>query len=126
VADRALARGFDQATNLAVRPFFYLPFMHSEALIDQDRSVRLCEALGEPEQLRHATEHRDVVQRFGAVSPSASFASPARSLGPHSLSLSKIAFQEAITCSKTSSMYSSRTILVPNHKRLIVMSVREH
>jgi uncharacterized protein (DUF924 family) len=59
VADRALARGFDQATDLALRPFFYLPF------IDQDRSVRLYEALGEAEQLRYATEHRDVVQRFG-------------------------------------------------------------
>ena len=65
VADRALARGFDQATNLVLRPFFYVPFMHSEALIDQDRSVRLYEALGETEQLRWATEHRDVVQRFG-------------------------------------------------------------
>jgi uncharacterized protein (DUF924 family) len=65
VADRALARGFDQATDLAVRPFFYLPFMHSEALIDQDRSVRLYEALGDAEQLRYATEHRDVVQSFG-------------------------------------------------------------
>jgi uncharacterized protein (DUF924 family) len=65
VADRALARGFDQATDLALRPFFYLPFMHSEALIDQDRSVRLYEALGETEQLRYATEHRDIVSRFG-------------------------------------------------------------
>ncbi len=65
VADRALARGFDQETDLALRPFFYLPFMHSEALIDQDRSVRLYEALGDAEQLRYATEHRDVVQRFG-------------------------------------------------------------
>ena len=65
VADRALARGFDQATDLALRPFFYLPFMHSEALIDQDRSVSLYEALGETEQLRYATEHRDVVQIFG-------------------------------------------------------------
>jgi uncharacterized protein (DUF924 family) len=65
VADRALARGFDQATDLAMRPFFYLPFMHSEALIDQDRSVRLYETLGDAEQLRYATEHRDVVQRFG-------------------------------------------------------------
>ena len=65
VADRALARGFDQATDLAMRPFFYLPFMHSEALIDQDHSVRLYEALGDAEQLRYATEHRDVVQRFG-------------------------------------------------------------
>jgi uncharacterized protein (DUF924 family) len=65
VADRALARGFDQATDAAVRPFFYLPFMHSEALIDQDRCVRLYQALGDAEQLRYATEHRDVVQRFG-------------------------------------------------------------
>jgi uncharacterized protein (DUF924 family) len=65
VADRALARGFDQATEPALRPFFYLPFMHSEALIDQHRSVRLYEALGDAEQLRYATEHRDVVQRFG-------------------------------------------------------------
>lgn len=64
-ADRALARGFDQATDLAMRPFFYLPFMHSEALIDQDRSVRLYEALGDAEQLRYAIEHRDVVGRFG-------------------------------------------------------------
>jgi uncharacterized protein (DUF924 family) len=61
----ALARGFDQATDLMLRPFFYLPFMHSEALIDQDRSVRLYEALGEAKELRYATEHRDIVARFG-------------------------------------------------------------
>ena len=65
VADRALARGLDQATDLTLRPFFYLPFMHSEALTDQDRSVRLYQALGEAEELRYATEHRDIVQRFG-------------------------------------------------------------
>src|ERR1700727_2958102 len=58
VADRALARGFDQATDLALRPFFYLPFMHSEALADQDRCVRLHEALDDAEQLRYAREHR--------------------------------------------------------------------
>ncbi len=65
VADRALARGFDRATDLALRPFFYLPFMHSEALIDRDRCVRLYEAHGEPEELRYATEHRDVIRTFG-------------------------------------------------------------
>ncbi len=64
-ADRALARGFDQATDRVLRPFFYLPFMHSEAPVDQDRSVRLYAALGDAEQLRYATEHRAVVQRFG-------------------------------------------------------------
>ena len=76
VADRALARGFDQATELAMRPFFYLPFMHSEALIDQDRCVPLYEALGDGEQLRYAKEHRDVIQRIRAVSASQSCAWP--------------------------------------------------
>lgn len=65
VADRALARGFDQAVEPALRQFFYLPFMHSEALTDQDRSVRLYEALGDAEQLRYAREHREVIRRFG-------------------------------------------------------------
>jgi len=48
VAGRALARGFDQATDPAMRQFFYLPFMHSEALIDQDRSVRLPVSSSQP------------------------------------------------------------------------------
>ena len=65
VADGALARGFDQATNSAMRPFFYLPFMHSEALADQDRCVRLYEALDDAEQLRYARQHRDVINKFG-------------------------------------------------------------
>ena len=65
VADRALARGFDQATDSTMRPFFYLPFMHSEALVDQDRCVGLYEALGDAEQLRYAREHRDVIKTFG-------------------------------------------------------------
>ena len=65
VADHALARGLDQATDPPLRPFFYLPFMHSEALIDQDRSVRLYESQGATEELRYATEHRDIVLRFG-------------------------------------------------------------
>ena len=65
VADRALKRGFDRATEPELRPFFYLPFMHSESLSDQDRSVRLYEALGDAEELRFAKEHRDVVQKFG-------------------------------------------------------------
>ena len=65
VADRALARGFDQATDLTMRPFFYLSFMHSEVLLDQDRCVRLYEVLDNAEQLRYAREHRDVIKKFG-------------------------------------------------------------
>jgi uncharacterized protein (DUF924 family) len=65
VADGALARGFDRAMDLPMRHFFYLPFMHSEALLDQDRCVRLFEELDDAEQLRYAREHRDVIQKFG-------------------------------------------------------------
>jgi uncharacterized protein (DUF924 family) len=65
VADRALVRGFDQATDEMIRPFFYLPFMHSELLADQDRSVRLHEAFGDTERLRYAVIHRDIVVKFG-------------------------------------------------------------
>jgi uncharacterized protein (DUF924 family) len=65
VAARALACGFDQATDPMMRPFFYLPFMHSEALADQDRCVLLYEALNDAEQLRYAKDHRAVIKNFG-------------------------------------------------------------
>ena len=70
--DRALAaarlsveRGFDAAVSDEARPFFYLPFMHSENLADQDRSVALYEALGAEANLRAAYSHRDIIARFG-------------------------------------------------------------
>ncbi len=65
IADRALARGFDQETDTTMRPFFYLPFMHSELPADQDRCLRLYEAFGEPEQLKFAVTHRDIIVKFG-------------------------------------------------------------
>ena len=65
VADRALARGFDQETEATMRPFFYLPFMHSELLADQDRCLQLYEAFGDPEQLKFAVTHRDIIAKFG-------------------------------------------------------------
>jgi uncharacterized protein (DUF924 family) len=65
VAGRALVRGFDHATDALMRPFFYLPFMHSEMLADQDRCVRLYQALGDAELLRYAVAHRDVIAKFG-------------------------------------------------------------
>lgn len=63
-ARTALERGHDQAVAAEARSFFYLPFMHSEDLDDQERSVRLYEALGNPESLRFAQEHRDIIARF--------------------------------------------------------------
>jgi uncharacterized protein (DUF924 family) len=65
VADHALRRGFDVAVAPLVRPFFYLPFMHSERLDDQDRCVDLFEGLGDAELLQYAQGHRDVIKDFG-------------------------------------------------------------
>ena len=65
VANRALVRGFDQAIEKMMQPFFYLPFMHSELLADQDRSVRLHEAFGDVERLKYAEAHRTIVFKFG-------------------------------------------------------------
>ncbi len=64
VADAALRAGHDAALEPALRQFFYLPFMHSEDLRDQDRCVALNDAQG-GESLRWALHHRDVVRRFG-------------------------------------------------------------
>jgi uncharacterized protein (DUF924 family) len=63
-AQRAIDAGFDRAVDHALRVFFYLPFMHSEVIADQDHAVALCEALGNANYLKYAEAHRDVIRRF--------------------------------------------------------------
>jgi uncharacterized protein (DUF924 family) len=69
IAGRAIAAGLDRQVAPELRPFFYLPFEHSESLEDQERSVALCEAhdaeTGDIETLKWAVQHRDVIRRFG-------------------------------------------------------------
>ena len=65
VADRAIARGFDRAVDHDMRSFLYLPFTHSEMLADQERCVELHRALGDPEGLKYAELHADIIRRFG-------------------------------------------------------------
>lgn len=67
VADRALARGFDRDVPEDVRSFFYMPFMHSEDLADQDKSVALFRAhSGDPgDGESYAVKHRNTIVRFG-------------------------------------------------------------
>lgn len=64
-AQRAIAAGRDASFEPALRGFFYLPFEHSEALADQDRSVALFTALGHETYTQYAIAHRDVIVRFG-------------------------------------------------------------
>jgi uncharacterized protein (DUF924 family) len=70
VARAALARGFDQQVGPVERPFFYLPFVHSEDLADQDEAIRLFDALHATSDLQphEATQRRrDVILRFGRL-----------------------------------------------------------
>ena len=64
VARAAHEAGLDLQAEPDLRGFFYLPFMHSESMADQDLCVRLMEPLG-GESLRYAQHHRAIVQRFG-------------------------------------------------------------
>lgn len=67
VADIAILRGFDLEAEPDERSFFYLPFMHSERLADQEKCVRLTEErLGATHYtLPHAVSHRNAIARFG-------------------------------------------------------------
>ncbi len=65
VAERAIERGFDQELDIERRKFLYLPFMHSEALADQERSVAISKALNDESALHWAIDHADIIRRFG-------------------------------------------------------------
>jgi uncharacterized protein (DUF924 family) len=65
VADRALARGFDQHIPASERMFFYLPFEHSETITDQERATALFSSHGDEDLLRWAQLHADIIRRFG-------------------------------------------------------------
>lgn len=75
IADRAIAKGFDQAVSVQPRGFFYLPFEHAEDRDVQAHSVALFQAMldgASPEDrpsaeslLSYAVRHKVVIDRFG-------------------------------------------------------------
>ncbi|WP_048649192.1 DUF924 family protein [Nitratireductor soli] len=65
LSSNAVDRGFDDGMSMAQKQFMYMPFMHSEVLADQERSVMLFGGLGNEDSLKYAIEHRDIVARFG-------------------------------------------------------------
>ena len=67
-ARRAIAAGWDRAVPEPERQFFYLPFMHSEALADQQACIDLmAERMVETGASNHlhARAHAEVIRRFG-------------------------------------------------------------
>jgi len=65
VAERAIERGFDQELPKAERRWLYMPFMHSEDLADQERSVELFTRSEISESVPFAVDHADIIRRFG-------------------------------------------------------------
>ena len=65
IAKYAVERGFDKEVPENLRTFFYMPFMHSENIDDQERSVELFRELGNDKNLAYAIKHREVIQKFG-------------------------------------------------------------
>lgn len=64
----AIERDWDLRIGEPVRQFFYMPLMHSENVVDQDRCCRLIKSRlpdTGADNLRHAQAHRDVIRQFG-------------------------------------------------------------
>jgi len=65
----AVQHALDRELPAFQRMFLYMPFMHSESVEDQRRSVELFERLageeGGPDVVSYAVAHRDIVERFG-------------------------------------------------------------
>ncbi len=64
-ADAAIEARFDRHFARDMRAFFYMPYMHSEELADQERSVALFRDLGNENSLNYAEIHAEPIRRFG-------------------------------------------------------------
>ncbi len=65
LAKTAIQQGYDQTQAMPVRNFFYLPFMHSEELSDQQACCDYLRPLGSMEHYYFALVHMDAIARFG-------------------------------------------------------------
>jgi len=65
LAQAAIAKGFDAQVSARARLFFYLPFEHAEDLAAQSRCVALMATLADPELVKWAEAHKQIIDRFG-------------------------------------------------------------
>ncbi len=64
-ARTALRLGHDAHCGIDMKQFFYMPFMHSETIGDQELCLALCRANGLNDNIAFAEVHRDIIRRFG-------------------------------------------------------------
>lgn len=66
LADEAVRRRYDVETPVTARKWFYMPYMHSEDPAAQERGlVYFAQRLDDPETMKFAIEHADIIRRFG-------------------------------------------------------------
>lgn len=65
IARFALDRGYDRDFTYCPRVFTYLPFEHSEELVDQERALVLFTGLNDERARNSAIGHHDAIRRFG-------------------------------------------------------------
>ena len=63
-ANEAIASNFDAEFESDLRVFFYMPYMHSERLGDQNYCLEIFRA-NAPDFVQWAQDHRDIIARFG-------------------------------------------------------------
>lgn len=61
----ALAAGHDDAIEMPLKQFLYLPFMHSERVEDQKRCIELNEAIGNESGAKFGRIHLEAIEQFG-------------------------------------------------------------
>ncbi|MGI9408242.1 MAG: DUF924 family protein [Hyphomicrobiaceae bacterium] len=64
-ANKTIQSGHDRQLDEKLRAFVYMPFMHSENMADQERSLTLFDDLGIADNIKHAKAHADIIRRFG-------------------------------------------------------------
>lgn len=61
----AINAGHDKSFGLPIKRFFYIPYMHSEAIADQQLCLALCRAVNDEEGVKFAQLHLDIIKQFG-------------------------------------------------------------
>lgn len=65
IAIGAIDKGHAERLTEDELSFLYMPFQHSEDLAMQDRAVALFTELGNPDNVRYARAHREIIARYG-------------------------------------------------------------
>lgn len=61
----AIEHNYQQSLSVDERVFLYMPLMHSEDIVNQNKSIELFTKLGKEDNLKFAIKHREIIQRFG-------------------------------------------------------------